>query len=172
MQKKWLREEKIYNNIYLKKGIFKIVSIINWLPFLLYLVLLIIKKEEFEFIKFQFYLFLGSYIIMLLFNYIIFYLLGILSKMTSMIIYELKDEKLIIYDFNIKYKEKDVTKYLQNDKRINKNLLNRKIYIDLNNVKKVKIYPDKLKLYTKHIYSVYTKDKKIIKHITNFLKSE
>ena len=172
MQKKWLREEKIYNNRYLKKGIFKVLSIINWLPFLLYLVLLIIKKEEIDYILFQFYLFLGSYIIVLLFIYVLFYLLGLLSKMTYMIIYEIKDEKLLIYDFNIKYKEKDVKKYLENNKRIDKRNLNRKITIDLNKVRKVKIYPDKLRLYTKHIYDVYTKDKKVIKYITKFLKSE
>ena len=48
MQKKWLREEKIYNNTYLKSGIIKIVSIINWLPFLLYLILLIISSNSLE----------------------------------------------------------------------------------------------------------------------------
>ena len=50
--------------------------------------------------------------------------------------------------------------------------LNRKVVLDLNKVKKVKIYPDKLKLYTKHCYTVYTKDKKIIKHISKFLKED
>ena len=65
MEKKWLKEERLVSSIYFRKGIFKIVSIINWMPFLLYLVLLIIKKETIEYIRFQFLLFLGSYIIML-----------------------------------------------------------------------------------------------------------
>jgi len=172
MKKKWLKEDNIYNNRYLKKGIFKIISIINWMPFLLYLVLLIIKKEELDFILFQFYIFLGAYIVILLFIYILYYLLGLLSKMTYMMIYEINDEKLYIYDFNIKYKEKDIKKYLEENKRVDKKKLNRKVALDLNKVRKVKIYPDKLKLYTKHCYTVYTKDKKIIKHISKFLKED
>ena len=74
MQKKWLREEKIYNNTYLKSGIIKIVSIINWLPFLLYLILLIIKKETTKYIELQALIFLGTYIAALLAIFVIFYL--------------------------------------------------------------------------------------------------
>ena len=51
-------------------------------------------------------------------------------------------------------------------------VLNRKISIDLNNVKKIKIYPDKLKIYSYNTYNVFTTDKKVIKHITKFLKGE
>lgn len=172
MEKKWLKEERLVSSIYFRKGIFKIVSIINWMPFLLYLVLLIIKKETIEYIRFQFLLFLGSYIIMLAIIFTIFYLLGILSQATVIVIYELKNDKLTINEFNLKYKKNDVKKYLDENKKINKDMLNRKIVIDLNNVKKMKIYPDKLKLYSYHIHNVYTKDKSVIKHITKYLKDE
>ena len=71
------------------------------------------------------------------------------------------------------YGETDAIKaYLEENKKVDKKKLNRKVVLDLNKVKKVKIYPDKLKLYTKHCYTVYTKDKKIIKHISNFLKED
>ena len=134
MQKKWLREEKIYNNTYLKSGIIKIVSIINWLPFLLYLILLIIKKETTKYIELQALIFLGTYIAALLAIFVIFYLLGALSKFKYMIIYEINDDHLYIYDFNIKYTKDAASKYLAKNKKITMAVLNRKISIDLNNV--------------------------------------
>ena len=172
MQKKWLREEKIYNNTYLKSGIIKIVSIINWLTFLLYLILLIIKKETTKYIELQALIFLGTYIAALLAIFVIFYLLGALSKFKYMIIYEINDDHLYIYDFNIKYTKDAASKYLAKNKKITMAVLNRKISIDLNNVKKIKIYPDKLKIYSYNTYNVFTTDKKVIKHITKFLKGE